>query len=178
MIQISAYKLLLVSEQTILKAVSDIKDDDWMTPLVPKGGKKDKNHISKISFDWVLGHYAAVEDWFLHHLNGVPYELPKAWQDAYWPDTSPGDLTPENSVGRTGVTAGFQETRQRLYSALKFDLLHLNRCVKPGFFPEKVKTRGDAWLFISAHAYWHIGELNALRDALGYKYQGTKGINH
>jgi hypothetical protein len=167
MVQIDAYKLLFVSEKTILTMVEDVKDEDWYTPLPGMD----------VSFDWILGHYAAVEDWFLHHLNGVPYELPRAWQETYWADTS-GPVDPAKSVGRTGVTAGFQETRQRLYTALKFDLFHLNRFVKPGFFPGNVKFRGDAWLFVSAHAYWHIGELNCLRRIAGLPYSGTKGINH
>jgi hypothetical protein len=167
MIQISSYKLLFVSEKTILTAVGDVQDKDWFTPQKGLG----------VSFDWVLGHYAAVEDWFLHHLNDVPYELPQEWQDTYWADTS-GPVDPAKGVGRTGVTAGFQETRQRLYTALKFDLFHFNRRVKPGFFPAAVKTRGDAWLFISAHAYWHVGELNALRDMMDYPYVGGKGIHH
>ena len=166
MIQISAYKLLYVSEQRIL-GVSDIRDEDWFTPMKGLG----------VSFDWVLGHYAAVEDWFLHHLNDIPYELSEEWQNTYWADTS-GPVDPATGVGRKEVTEGFKETRQRLYSALKFDLFHLNRCIKPGFFPEKVKTRGDAWLFISAHAYWHVGELDALRNMMGYPYVGTPGISH
>lgn len=166
MLQISAYKLLYVSEQRILE-VSDIRNEDWFTPLQGLG----------VSFDCVLGHYAAVEDWFLHHLNGVPYALSQEWQDTYWADTS-GPVDPAKGVGRERVTAGFQKTRQRLYRALMFDLLHLNRCIKPGFFPAAVKTRGDAWLFISAHAYWHVGELDALRNMMGYPYVRTKGVNH
>jgi hypothetical protein len=167
MLQINAYKLLLVSAQTVQGMVKDIRDEDWLSPL-PGLGR---------SFDWVLGHYAAVEDWFLHHLNDQPYELPQAWQDTYWADTS-GPVDPARAVGRTGVTAGFTETRQRLYSALKTDLFHLNRFVKPGYFPAAVKTRGDAWLFISAHAYWHVGEVESLRKKLGYPYLGTGGIHH
>jgi hypothetical protein len=124
------------------------------------------------------GFTSSREDWFLHHLNGDAYELPQEWQDTYWADTSGKDLDPEKAVGRTGVIAGFQETRQRLYSALKTDLLHLNHCVKKGFFPPQIKTRGDAWLFISAHAYWHVGQLNSLRATLGYPFDGAKGIHH
>jgi hypothetical protein len=167
MVQIDAYKLLMVSEQTILTMVKDVPDDAWFTPLPGMD----------VSFDWILGHYAAVEDWFLHHLNGVPYELPPEWQKTYWADTS-GPVSSETGVGRAGVIAGFTETRQRLLTALKFDLFHINRFVKKGYFPANVKFRGDAWLFVSAHAYWHIGELNCLRRIAGLKYSGTKGINH
>ena len=167
MIQISAYKMLYVSEKTILGMVDDVRDEDWYTALPGM----------EVSFDWVLGHYAAVEDWFLHHLNGDSYQLSKEWQDTYWADTS-GPVDPSTAVGRSAVTAGFRETRQRLYSALKFDLFHLNRFVKKGYFPGNVKFRGDAWLFISAHAYWHIGELNSLRTMMGYEYSGSKGIHH
>ena len=167
MVQIDAYKLLYVGEQTILDLQSDIRDESWSTPITGLG----------VSFDWVLGHYAAVEDWFLHHLNGDPYGLPQEWQDTYWADT--GGLVPYTSnFGRAAITAGFQATRQRLYSGLKWDLFHLNRCVKPGFFPVNVKTRGDAWLFVSAHAYWHLGELDAVRQLMGYPFRGTKGIHH
>ena len=168
MLQINMYKEIYTSEQIILGTVKDVRDDDWFYKLEGMGE----------SFDWIFGHYAAVEDWFLHHLNSEPYELPPEWQNTYWPDPSGNDLTPENAVGRTGVIAGFQETRQRLYSALKTDIFHLNRCVKPGFFPPPVKTRGDAWLFIAAHAYWHVGQLNSLRATLGYPYEGGKGIHH
>ncbi|MEP4485538.1 MAG: DinB family protein [Halioglobus sp.] len=168
MVQIDAYKLLLTGEQILLGGVEDVSDEHWFVKLEGMGE----------SFDWIFGHYAAVEDWFLHHLNGVPYETTPEWQKTYWPDTSGSDLTPENAVGRSGVITGFKETRQRLYTALKFDLLHLNRCVKKGVFPPSVKTRGDAWLFISAHSYWHVGQLDSLRAINGYPYGGGKGIHH
>ena len=166
MLQIDAYKLLLVSRQIILGMVTDVRDEDWFTPL--PGMHR--------SFDWVFGHYAAVEDWFLHHLNGVPYDTSNEWQDMYWADNS-GPVDPAKGVGRAGVTAQFEKQRQRLFTALKFDLFHLNRCVTKGTFPSDVKTRGDAWLFISAHAYWHVGELESLRGMMGYPYNGG-GIHH
>ena len=125
----------------------------------------------------MLGHYAAVEDWFLHHLNDIPYELSPQWQDTYWDDDS-HPVDPATGIGRKAITAGFQATRQRLFSALKWDVFHLNRCVQPGFFPPAVKTRGDAWLFVSAHAYWHIGELQTLRSMLGYPFEKSRGIHH
>ena len=167
MVQIDAYKLLFVGEQIILGIVNDITiGEQWLAPL--PGLDR--------SIDWVFGHYAAVEDWFLHHLNDEPYQLSDAWQKAYWADD--GQLKgPDTPYGRAEVLAGFKETRQRLYSALKWDLFHLRRCVKPGFFPPNVKTRGDAWLFISAHAYWHVGEVESLRLKLGYKYQ-VPDIHH
>jgi hypothetical protein len=167
MLQIDAYKLLLTGEKILVSGVKDVRDEDWFYKL--EGMDE--------SFDWIFGHYAAVEDWFLHHLNGVPYELSPEWQKTYWPDPSGKDLTPENAVGRSGVMAGFKETRQRLYTALKFDIFHLNRCVKKGIFPPAIKTRGDAWLFISAHAYWHVGQLNSLRAIRGYPYEGGS-IHH
>ena len=86
-------------------------------------------------------------------------------------------MDPARGVGRAGVIAAFEKNRQRLFTALKFDLFHLNRCIKPGIFPSAVKTRGDAWLFISAHAYWHIGEIESLRGMNGYPYNGG-GIHH
>ncbi|MFO1394027.1 MAG: DinB family protein [Steroidobacteraceae bacterium] len=167
MVQIDAYKLLFVGEQIILGLVKDItNEDEWKKPL--PGLNR--------SINWVFGHYAAVEDWFLHHLNGIPNERPISWQDAYWADNSQqnGQNLP---IDRKQVLEVFQQTRSRLYSALKTDLFHLKRCVKPGFFPATVKTRGDAWLFISAHAYWHVGEVESLRISLGYPYE-SGGINH
>jgi len=86
-------------------------------------------------------------------------------------------VDPARGVGRAGVTAAFENNRQRLLTALKFDLFHLNRCIKQGTFPSDVKTRGDAWLFISAHAYWHVGEIESLRGMMGYPYNGG-GIHH
>lgn len=168
MIQLTAYKLLYVSRQTLLSAVEEVKDDQWYKPLP---GLDE-------SFGWVLGHYAAVEDWFLHHLNGVPYQLSDEWQTSYWKDTSGQVLTPDKQLPREIITQGFKTSRQRLLDALIWDLFHLNRCVKKGYFPPAVKTRGDAWLFISAHAYWHIGQINSLRGMLGYKYMGGKNIHH
>ena len=51
MVQIDAYKLLMVSEKTILTMVEDVPDDAWFTPLPGMD----------VSFDWILGHYAAVD---------------------------------------------------------------------------------------------------------------------
>ncbi len=90
MVQIDAYKLLFVGEQIILGIVNDITiGEQWLAPL--PGLDR--------SIDWVFGHYAAVEDWFLHHLNDEPYQLPDAWQKAYWADD--GQLKgPDTPYGR------------------------------------------------------------------------------
>ena len=167
MVQIDAYKLLFVGEQIILGLVNDITNDQQWLETLPGLNR---------SIDWAFGHYAAVEDWFLHHLNDIPYQLPDAWQSAYWADN--GQVNGQNTpYGRAEVLERFKETRSRLYSALKWDIFHLNRFITPGIFPASVKTRGDAWLFISAHAYWHVGEVESLRIKLGYPYHGG-GIHH
>jgi hypothetical protein len=170
MVQIDAYKLLFVGEQIIFQLLEDIdKVPNWSVEL--PGLNR--------SLDWVFGHYAAVEDWYLHHLNDEPYGLPQAWQDIYWADDGwamhPSEK--EKAFGRDVVIDGFRQTRQRMYSALKWDIFHLNRFVKPGTFPPAVKYRGDAWLFISAHAYWHVGEVQSLRAKLGGKFE-RGGIHH
>lgn len=168
MVQIDAYKLLFVGEQIILELLQDIdREPNWSVTL--PGMNR--------SLDWVFGHYAAVEDWFLHHLNDEPYALGEEWQDIYWADDGWQKQVPAKTFDRQTVLDGFKQTRQRLYSALKWDIFHLNRCVKKGFFPPAVKTRGDAWLFISAHAYWHIGEVQSLRALLGGPFEGG-GIHH
>ena len=168
MVQIDAYKLLFVGEQIIFELLQDIdKEPNWSVSL--PGLNR--------SLDWVFGHYAAVEDWFLHHLNDEPYRLGQEWQDIYWADDGWAKRPPDKTFGRAVVLDGFKQTRQRLYSALKWDLFHLKRCVKQGTFPPAVKTRGDAWLFISAHAYWHIGEVQSLRALLGGPFEGG-GIHH
>ncbi|MFO1392212.1 MAG: DinB family protein [Steroidobacteraceae bacterium] len=168
MVQVDAYKLLFVGEQIILGLLKDIDEEpNWSVSLAGLNR----------SFDWVFGHYAAVEDWFLHHLNGDDYLLGQEWQDIYWADDGWAKGPPAKIFDRATVLKGFQDTRQRLYSALKWDIFHLNRCIKPGIFPSDVKTRGDAWLFIAAHAYWHVGEVQSLRALVGGKFEGG-GIHH
>ena len=168
MVQIDAYKLLFVGQQIVFQLLEDIdKVSNWSVTL--PGLNR--------SLDWVFGHYAAVEAWYLHHLNGDAYALGQEWQDIYWADDGWADQPPARTLARDVVVDGFKQTRQRLYSALKWDIFHLNRCVKPGIFPPAVKYRGDAWLFISAHAYWHVGEVQSLRAKLGGKFEGG-GIHH
>lgn len=118
------------------------------------------------SMNWVFGHIAVNEDWFLSLLTGSALVLDAEWHGLYGRDDSAPILTAQ-AASRDEVLDAFNATRQRVMTALRAEDVSRWDEPAPSGLPDLFPTRGDVWGLISTHPFWHIGHLATIRPMLG-----------
>lgn len=118
------------------------------------------------SADWIFGHVAVNEDWFLSILTGSPIQAPQNLRDNYQADFPPTAIR-QALLPREEMIAFFMAQRRRAIEALrKEDVSTWNQPAPPGL-PHVFPTRGAAWGILGTHQYWHVGQLMTIRTMLG-----------
>jgi hypothetical protein len=143
-------------EFLLTKGVEDLVGRDFYRRL-PNAGE---------SADWIFGHVAVNEDWFLSILTGSAIEAPQELRDNYQPDFPPTGIR-QALLPREEIIGFFKAQRSRVVAALKAeDTSTWDRPAPPGL-PSVFPTRGAAWGIIGTHQYWHIGQLMTIRTMTG-----------
>lgn len=140
---------------TITEAAKGLTEHEFYQRL-PHGGE---------SADWIFGHLATNEDWFLSILTGSPLELDQALRDVYQADFPPPSQ-PVKLVGATRMIEIFRKQRSRVIQALRSADPTSWGAPAPDPMPAIFKTVGDVWGVLGTHQYWHIGQLMSIRTML------------
>ena len=106
-------KSLLVSQLeaggwTLIKACEDLDGQDFLVRL-PNAGE---------SADWIFGHIAVNEDWFLSKLTGAKQVLSDEMHAVYQADF-PAPAVRQGLLSRTALLELFNEQRERTLVAVK-----------------------------------------------------------
>ena len=149
---------LEVSEKLMLGMVNSVDGQGFMAKLPGQGE----------SMNWVFGHIAVNEDWFISLLTSGETRLDQHWHRQYGPDASP-PVSRHVAVPRDEICGAFKVTRQRLYDLLDGEDLSTWKEPAPIGLPSVFETRGDVWGLIGSHPYWHVGHLATIRPMLSLK---------
>jgi hypothetical protein len=140
----------------LLNGVNDLIDEEFYVRL-PNAGE---------SADWLFGHVAVNEDFFLSKLTGSAPQVSENIRNAYQNDFPPTNIA-QALLPRDGMLQLFRDQRQRVKEALrKEDTLTWDEPAPPGL-PSIFKTKGAVWGIVGTHQYWHIGQLMTIRTMLG-----------
>jgi hypothetical protein len=147
----------LESGQAIMtKAVADISEAEFHARLPGRGE----------SVNWIFGHLAVNEDWFLMKLTGAPLQLSNSLHEKYRADESPpaDPATPLN--GRDEILRLFQDQRARVIGEVRRADVSIWGSPAPGELPPLFPTRGAVWGVLGTHQYWHLGQIMTIRQML------------
>jgi len=106
----------------------------------------------------LLEHMRLAQEDILDFCINANYEHTMTWPDDYWPSAGP----PNDAAWRTSV-ASFTRTREQL-KALARDVEDLTATVPTG---KANQTYLRAILLVADHTAYHVGQLVAVRRALG-----------
>ena len=154
----------LVSGREILtKAAEPLTEDEFHVHLPGPG----------VSPNWVFGHLAVNEDWFLSILTGSAIALDAELIAMYQDDTSYKQEVPI-TTSRHGthptkreILDLFESQRTRVLDALDASDTSDWLDPAPDGMPAVFDTVGAVWGVIGTHQYWHIGQLMSIRHMLG-----------
>ncbi|MCC6952118.1 MAG: DinB family protein [Phycisphaerales bacterium] len=113
---------------------------------------------------WTIGHLAATAGWALSVISGEKGAVPEAYEKMFGMGSVPvGDAGAYPSVDE--VKGYFDSSFDRLVSAVsKMTDAQLSEAVEAGGF---ASDKADLAAKISWHEGWHVGQVVALRRALG-----------
>jgi DinB superfamily len=140
----------------LVEAASALADDEFYERL-PHAGE---------SADWIFGHIASNEDWFLTKLTGSERQIPEEIYSVYQPDFPPPTVA-QGVLDRNGMIELFQAQRQRSLDALLAADTSTWDQKAPEGLPSIFDTVGAVWGILGTHQYWHIGQLMTIRTMLG-----------
>src|SRR5579871_1858701 len=141
-------------EWTLLEALDGLTQEDFLVQL-PHAGE---------SVDWVLGHLAMNEDFFLSALTGAPLEMPASLHGVYRDGFPAPDHRPSGK-SRDELITLFVDQRRRVEKVLAGDDSDWS-APPPGGFPAIFPSRGAIWGLFATHMYWHIGQVMSIRAML------------
>ena len=147
---------LRIGQWTLVEAAKALGEEDFLRKL-PNAGE---------CANWLFGHLAVNEDWFLTLLTGSPPRLPRRMYDVYQADFPPPTHQPL-SIPRAKMIAIFKEQRARTIAAVKASNPDTWPGAAPSQMPDQFRTRADVWGGIGTHQYWHVGQLMTIRTMLG-----------
>lgn len=153
----------LDSGQHILTKAVEIFNEDEFHAHLPGPG---------VSANWVLGHLAVNEDWFLSILTPAGVTLSADVIAMYQEDRSflkEAPRTPsyvETHPPKAALVELFLTQRQRVLQALEeADVATWDQPAPEGM-PPIFSTVGAVWGVIATHQYWHIGQVMSIRHML------------
>lgn len=150
-------------ESWLLKATDGLSEDDFREHLPGPGP----------SANWIFGHLAVNEDWFLSVLTPQKMQSSAELVEAYQ-----GDLSFTREVAHQAASARpssllkqqiidlFVATRRRTLSALRDADISEWQGPLPQGIPSVYKNIGGVWGIIAVHQYWHLGQLMSIRHML------------
>lgn len=143
-------------ESIMTKAVNDLNDREFHTRLPGRGE----------SVNWIFGHLATNEDWFLMKLTGSAQQVSGELQEKYQADESPPADSSTPIVERHDILNFFRFHRARVIEALqKTDITRWDDPAPDGL-PLMFSTLGSAWGILGTHQYWHLGQIMTIRQML------------
>ncbi len=122
------------------------------------------------TLNWIFGHLAVNEDWFLQQLTGSELTLPQDWRDLYFLDDSPSHVTIDNQVPFADLLKAFDEVRLRVYKAVENANENSWLGPPPESLQDYFETRGDVWGGLATHPFWHVGHAATIHQMLGKKF--------
>ena len=140
----------------LTRAVEDFDDREFHVRLPGRGE----------SANWIFGHLAINEDWFLHVLTGSNQEVSASLRDKYFADESPPADPGTEIVGRDEILDLFLGNRQRVISALEKEDPSNWDGSPPVGLPPIFETLGSVWGILGTHQYWHLGQIMTIRQML------------
>jgi hypothetical protein len=157
----------LVSGKHILeKAVDDLSDDEFKVRLPGDG----------VFATWIFGHLAVSEDWVLGLLTGSEVQLPKDFTSKFEGDRSFQQEFDFNRLpSRSEALERFDVQHRRVLEALAQEDPSTWDRPSPEIIPDVFPTLGALWGVMGTHPYWHLGQLIAIRHALGKPYLNLYG---
>ena len=106
----------------------------------------------------LLEHLRLAQDDLLDFCVNPSYKHTMKWPDDYWPRPTPPD-----DAAWTSAVASFKQSREKV-KALAREVEDLNATVPTG---NEKQTYLRAILLVADHAAYHVGQLVAVRKALG-----------
>jgi hypothetical protein len=143
-------------EFLLLNGVKDLVDSEFYVRL-PNAGE---------SADWLFGHVAVNEDFFLSKLTGSNLQVAENIRNIYLNDFPPTNIA-QGLLPREGMIQLFRDQRQRVKQALAAEDTSTWDVPAPPGLPPIFKTKGAVWGIVGTHQYWHIGQLMTIRTMLG-----------
>lgn len=140
----------------LTEAAAGLRADEFYERL-PNAGE---------SADWIFGHIATNEDWFLSKLIGCGIEVSEELHTVYQADF-PLPTVRQHLLDREGMIGLFKAQRQRVVEALAKEDTSTWDSPAPDGLPAVFPTKGSAWGILGTHQYWHIGQLMAIRSMVG-----------
>jgi hypothetical protein len=147
---------LRIGAWTLTEAAKILDEDEFLQKL-PNAGE---------SANWIFGHLAVNEDWFLSLLTGSPPKLSQKMHDVYQADFPLPSHAPM-AIPRSKLIAIFKGQRARTVATIKSADIRKWSAPAPSQMPDEFKTQADVWGGIATHQYWHIGQLMTIRTMLG-----------
>jgi uncharacterized damage-inducible protein DinB len=152
----TAIASLKFSRSILTKLIEDVPEDKMTAQPYPGA-----NHVL-----WIMGHLASADDAFLADLDGRERVLPAQWKDLFGMGSEPTD-DPAKYPSPDEVRAAMEERREAVYEWIGG--LTADRLAQP--LPEPwTKFSPNHALFIntiSDHEAFHVGQISAVRRALG-----------
>lgn len=140
----------------LIEAAAGLDADEFYERL-PNAGE---------SADWIFGHIATNEDWFLNKLTGSALEVSEELHSVYQADF-PSPTVRQRVLDRDGMVELFKAQRRRVVESLAEEDTSSWDAPAPGGLPAVFPTKGSAWGILGTHQYWHIGQLMAIRSMVG-----------
>lgn len=144
------------SEHILLTAAADLTEKEFLFEL--PGQRETAN--------WIFGHLAINEDWFLSQLTGSARQHSQPFYDRYFLDTS-SISPPPDPPDRGTVLDMFRATRSRVKAAVREADPATWSDPPPPDLPAIFRSRGAAWGILGTHPYWHVGHIVTIRAMLG-----------
>lgn len=118
------------------------------------------------SADWIFGHIATNEDWFLNKLTGSDLQVSQELHSVYQADFPPPTVR-QRVLEREGMLELFKTQRARVVEALAKEDTSTWDQPAPDGLPAVFPTVGAVWGILGTHQFWHIGQLMAIRSMVG-----------
>lgn len=154
----------LDSGQALLTAAAEALTEDEFHAHLPGPGP---------SANWIFGHLAVNEDWFLSLLSDQKVQLPKDLADRYQGDLSFAQEVASTSrpsqaagLGKQEIVDLFVRQRQRTRATLQASDPSGWHGPLPEGIPAIYKSLGGVWGIVAVHQYWHLGQLMSIRNML------------
>ncbi len=147
----------LTSGEFLLTKSSEALTDQEFYVRLPNAGE---------SADWLIGHLAVNEDWFLSILTNSPIQADQQLRDTYQADFPPTSIV-QGMRPRAALMEFFRNQRRRVVEALATEDPSAWDRPAPQGLPSVFPTAGAAWGIIGTHQYWHIGQMMTIRTMLG-----------
>lgn len=147
----------------LMKAAETLSEDDFHAQLPGPGP----------SANWIFGHLAVNEDWFVSLLTGQPVRMGRELIEQYQDDASfvtesasHARATSSSSFSKSAILEHYLDQRKRTLEALAAsEVAHWDSPLPTGI-PPMYKNLGGVWGIVAVHPYWHLGQLMSIRHML------------